>query len=89
MTMKKTIDETNTFELEVPKEYPDVTALVKTKDYVRMLSLMPKKERDAFFDYYMGCVEFSIVDQGRIGNRNYIAVEFCYDDLSNEGLSDG
>ena len=84
MTMKKTINEMNTFYVEVPKEYSDVTALVKTKDYVRMLSLMPKRERDAFFDYYMGCIEFSIVDQGRIGNSNYIAVEFCYEDLSDE-----
>lgn len=79
MSKKENMDsEEYTYEVDVPNTYGTLEKFVASKDYVMMLSQMPDKVRENFFNAYMGCEMFKIINHDCVGNRCFIVVEFWY-----------
>jgi hypothetical protein len=47
-----------------------------------MLSQMDHKVREDWFNAFMGCDKFEIVDNNCVGGRCFIEFRFYYEDLS-------
>lgn len=81
---KKLVSEEATFEIDVPDKYGTIEKLVESKDYLMMVCQMSRDERENFLGYYGQCEKFDIVDQGCVGGRCFIEVEFWYEDHGND-----
>jgi len=84
MTKKKFYEEERTFEVDVPDSYGTLDRFVESKNYIMMLSQMGEKVREDWFNAFMGCDKFEIVDNNCVGGRCFIEFRFYYEDLSDE-----
>lgn len=83
---KKLVSDELTFEVDVPDKYGTIEKFVASKDYLMMVSQMRREERESFFGYYIGCEKFEIVNEGCVGSKCFIVVEFFWEDCDDEEL---
>lgn len=81
---KKFYEEERTFEVDVPDSYGTLDRFVESKNYIMMLSQMGEKVREDWFNAFMGCDKFEIIDHNCVGGRCFIGFNFYYEDLSDE-----